>query len=131
MRNRFWLTVFTATVTILLLGCQQLLPMKRTISISITVPNPAWQVEIEQVYLGNGSLHVVSRLSRNPDAEMVAQVISRATDSVSISAPNLPLQHHVLGKTWNWQEEDFNFVSNEASLRRTLANLKLLYDRKK
>lgn len=120
------------TLVFLLLGCQQLLPMKRTISVNVTAPNPSWQVQIEKVYRGNGRLHVVSRLFQDPKTEMVAQVISQATDTVTIGAPDLPVQHHILGKNWNWsQEKTYDFVTNELKLNRQLANLQIIYERKK
>ncbi len=117
----------SSVVALLLLqaGCQRHFQMERPISIELTVPDPAWQVEIEQVYEAEDRLLVVSRVQRDPDV-MAAQVISRTSDLVRVRAPDLPVEHFVVGKTWGWTEESYHFVSEE-EVGRVTANARLIF----
>lgn len=101
---------------------------QRLITVELTVPDPAWQVQIERVFRNQDRLHVVSRVQRAADV-MAAQVISRVSDQVRISAPDLPVEHYILGKTWNWAEEDHHFIDDERQLEERLQGKKLIFDR--
>lgn len=94
-------------------------------ALELTVPDPAWKIEIERVYRKGDRLLVVSRVTRDPEA-IAAQVISQASDLVRIPAPDLPLEHYVVGKTWGWSEEDFHFVT-ESELKKVTEGATLLY----
>jgi len=112
-------------------GCQAgyHLQPQQSVEIEITVPDPAWQVEIERIYEGESALHVVSRLRRDPNV-MAAQVISTVSDSVEIpSRRNLPVEHYVLGRTWGWAEEDYRFVESEQELQQLIGNKRLVFER--
>lgn len=126
--NGAFLFLFAAGALLANTGCQRHSPMERTISIELTVPDPAWQVVIDRVYLEDDRLVAVSKVERDPEA-MAAQVISQASDTVRLEAPDLPIEHYVLGKTWGWAEEDHRFLEDERQLQRELQGARLLYDR--
>jgi hypothetical protein len=112
-----------------LLGCAQ--PSNfapRTISVEVTVPDPAWQVTIREIYVKGDRLLVVSELRRDPEA-MAAQVISKASDSVRIPAPNLPTDHYILGRTFRWAQEPHHFIQNPAELVKVLQSATKIYQR--
>jgi hypothetical protein len=115
-------------ITLFLSACQTPAPMERPITVELTVPDPAWQIRIERVLEGSDELHVISRVKRDPEV-MAAQVISRASDTVRVAAPDLPVRHHVLGKTWGWSEENYNYVKDEEALLRQLSGSRSLYRR--
>lgn len=86
--------------------------MERSIAIESTVPDPAWRIEIQRVYQLEDRLLAVSRVERDPEV-MAAQVISTVSDMVRVTAPDLPVEHYVIGKTWGWEEEDYHFVTED------------------
>ena len=102
-------------------------PAGRTIEVEVTVPDPAWTVRMERVYRHGGRLVVLSRLSRDPEL-MAAQVISTARDSLTAPLPAGRVEHWILGRTWNWAEEDHRFVTEE-EVKRELAKAELLHSR--
>ena len=81
-----------------------------TVSVQLTVPDGGWKIRIDQVYQTPTHLLAVSKLERSPAPAI--QVISQAKDSVKVKAPKLPVRHYVLGKTWNWpNQEPYSFLS--------------------
>jgi hypothetical protein len=100
----------------------------RTISVEVTVPNPTWRVAIQEVYVKGDRLLVVSTLSRDPDS-MAAQVISKASDSVRIPAPDYPVEHYILGRTFRWAKEPHHFPQDRAELQKILQSAKKIYSR--
>jgi hypothetical protein len=75
---------------------------EKTIDAQVTVPDSAWRLTIEAVYQVKEELWVISRVSRDPHA-MGLQVITTLKASVKVEAPELPVRHFVIGKTWNWE----------------------------
>ena len=82
----------------------------REISARITVPDPAWRIIIQEVYVLKSELWVISQLERMPG--MAAQMITTIEDKISIDAPDFPIKHYVLGKTWKWKNEEGYFFLN-------------------
>lgn len=105
----------TFAAAIVLLGCLTPAPSMKEIEVQVTAPDPAWEISIEEVFEMDDHLAAISRLSRDPDA-MAAQVITPIEASVSVAAPDLPVKHFVLGKTWDWAEEDHHFPESEEDL---------------
>jgi hypothetical protein len=59
---------------------------------------------------------------------MGAQVISTVQASLKLAAPDLPLRYFVVGKTWNWKnEEPYTFIENLKQIEKALKSGKLLY----
>lgn len=106
-------------------ACQHLGSMERPVTIELTVPDPAWKVTIERVYQADERLLAVARVERDPEV-MAAQVISKASDTVRVRAPDLPVEHYVIGKTWNWAEEDYHFVT-EAEVDKATKGARLIW----
>jgi hypothetical protein len=102
---------------------------QQTITIEVTVPDPAWTVTIEEVYATQGRLLVISTLDRDPEV-MASQVISRASDTVGVTAPDWPVEHYVLGKTFGWAADPHTFIQDRQELEEKLKNADLLYRRK-
>ena len=102
--------------------------VRRTITVRLDAPDPAWTVSIESVHETEAGLFVVSRLERQSDA--AAQVISTITDSVRLkSSPEKPVFHYVLGKTWDWGgPEDYQFNVSEERLETILSGSELIYE---
>ncbi len=76
----------------------------REFAVSLPTPDPAWRIAIEEIHRVDEALWVISRVSRDPDL-MAPQVISETGDRVVVPAPDLPVRHFVLGKTWRWEPE--------------------------
>ena len=73
------------------------------------------------------SLIVISTVSQNKDM-MGAQVISNIQASVKIKAPDLPLKIFILGKSWNWEnDEPYTFIQDIKQIEKNLKSGKLLY----
>ena len=82
----------------------------RKITIHLTVPSTAYQVKIREVYQTPKELWVLSKVS---GGGIGATVITKRQDSVTIKAPDLPVKHFVLGKTWNWKKENYRYLRNK------------------
>jgi hypothetical protein len=99
----------------------------REITVTLTVPDAAWAIAIDEVHEVNNEIWVISTVSRDPDV-MGAQVISIVKASVKLAAPDLPVKHYIIGKTWGWKnEEPYTFINNLKELERELKYGKLLY----
>ena len=106
---------------------------EREITVTLTVPDAAWEISIDEVYEVKNEIWVISTVSRNPDI-MASQVISIVKASVKFVAPDLPVKRFIVGKTWGWKnEEPYTFIKDLKELDRELKNGKLLYksDKKK
>ena len=100
-----------------------------TVSVQLTVPDGGWKVRIDRVYQTPTHLLAVSKLERN--FGLAIQVISQAKDSVKVKAPKLPIRHFVLGKTWNWpNQEPVTFLSDPKELSKPIARAKLVFQAK-
>ncbi len=100
------------------------------ISVILTVPDTAWSISIDEVFRVKDELWVIAILQRLP--LMAAQVISSAADRVKIDAPALPVKHFILGKTWQWQnEETYTFLKNRDEIAEQLKSAFLLYKKPK
>jgi hypothetical protein len=99
------------------------------LTVKLSVPDSAWTVAVDKVYEMPDALWVISILARDPNL-MGAQVISIVQDSVSIPAPDLPVKHFVMGKTWKWNnEEAYTFIDDLDQIEEKLKSGKLLYKR--
>ena len=104
---------------------------EKQLEVQLTVPDSAWKISIDSVHQVNQEIWVVSTVSRDPDL-MGAQVISTITATVNIDADDLPVKHFVIGKTWNWEnEENDTFIKDQKQIEKDLATGKVLYQRAK
>jgi zinc protease len=104
---------------------------KHPISVRLDVPDAAWRIQIEKVYRGNDRLVVISRLSRQPDS-IAAQVISTVADTVKIDVndADLPVQHYIVGKTWNWGDTgEYTFIDSSQVVDDAFQVSDLIYSR--
>ena len=102
-----------------------------TVSVQLGVPDGGWKIRIEQVYQTSTHLLAVSKLQRSPGPAI--QVISQVKDSVKVKAPELPVRHYVLGKTWTWSNgkpESYAFLSDPKELSKKVAGAKLIFQAK-
>ena len=100
-----------------------------TVSVQLTVPDGGWKIRIDRVYQIPTHLLAVSKLERSQG--LAIQVISQAKDSVKVKAPKLPVRHFVLGKTWNWpNQEPYSFLSDPKELSKPIAGAKLVFQAK-
>ena len=100
---------------------------EKEITVKLTVPDTAWTIAIEEVHKVGKELWVISTVSQNPDI-MGAQVISTVHATLKLTAPDLPVKHFIIGKTWNWKnEEPCTFIENLKQIEKELKSGKLLY----
>lgn len=84
-------------------------------------------VTFDEVHRVGNELWIISTVSRKPDL-IGAQVTSTAQASLKPAAPDLPLRYFVIGKTWNWKnEEPYTFIENLKQIEKTLESGELLY----
>ena len=100
-----------------------------TVSVQLTVPDGGWKIRIVQVYQTPTHLLAVSKLERGSGPAI--QVISKVGDSVKVPAPELPVRHYIMGKTWEWpnKEPDTIFPSSK-ELSKRVAGAKLVFQAK-
>jgi hypothetical protein len=96
------------------------------ITVSLSVPDTAWRIKIQEVYQVGNEIWVISQLQRSSD--MGGMMISRVEDRVMVSAPNLPVKHFVFGKNWNWEgDSGYTFLTDREKIKSQLANAKRLF----
>lgn len=104
---------------------------EKEITVTLTVPDAAYTIAIEEVHKVKNEIWVISKVSRDPNI-MGAQVISTIGDTVKASAPDLPMKHFVIGKTWGWKnEEPYTFTKNLKDIEKDLKSGTLAYKRTK
>lgn len=97
------------------------------ITVKLTVPDAAWVISIDEIRKVNNEIWVISKVSRNPDV-MGAQVISTIEASAVIDAIDLHVRHFIIGKTWDWEnEEPYTFIKSIEKLESKLKYGELLY----
>jgi len=100
---------------------------EKEITVRLTVPDVAWAIAIDEVHRVGNELWIISTVSRKPDL-MGAQVISTVQASLKLVAPDLPMRYFVIGKTWNWKnEEPYTFIENLEQIEKALKSGKLLH----
>jgi hypothetical protein len=97
-----------------------------TINVSLEAPDTAWSIKIKEVYLVDKEIWVISKLKRSP--KIAAQVITKVKDSLNLQAPNLPIKHFILGKTWRWKnKESYTFIKNKKEILNKIKNARKLF----
>lgn len=99
------MTKRTILPLVLLLCTTALRADDREITVKLTVPDAAWTIAIDEVHKVGNELRVIDIVSRNTDM-MAAQVISTVQASLQLVAPDLPVKYFVIGKTWDWKNEE-------------------------
>ena len=100
---------------------------EKEITVKLTVPDTAWTIAIDEVHRVGNELWVISTVSQNPDL-MGAQVISTVQASLRLEAPDLPMKYFIIGKTWNWKnDEPYTFINDLSQIEKDLKSGKLLY----
>lgn len=85
------------------------------LTLSVTVPDTAWSVEIREVVEGEAGLLVRAELLNG--AGVGAQVISQAEVTFLVGVePGARVRYYLEGKTWNWAntEPDMVFIEDRA-----------------
>ncbi len=100
---------------------------EKDVTVRLAVPDTTWTVVIEEVHKIGNELWVIASVAQDPDM-MGAQVITTVEDSLTLAAPDLPVKFFVIGKTWNWEnEESYNFIESLDKIEEELKSGKLLY----
>lgn len=102
---------------------------QQDIMVRIDSPDPSWSIQIQSVYQQGERWIVVSELTQSQAP--AAQVITTLSDSVRIpAASELPVEHLILGKTWDWgQVEGQTYLKSLAELEPLLQAAELRYSR--
>lgn len=102
---------------------------QRNITVRLDSPNPNWSIRIQAIYQKDEHLIAVSQLTQNDST--AAEVITTLSDSVQITdSENLPVEHYIVGKTWNWGEvPEHKYLASTAELEPILKNAELRFNR--
>ena len=88
------------------------------INIELEVPNPAWTVQITDLYENSEALIVIAKV--NSRASISSQVITRISDTVSakVQDPNKPIKYYILGKKWSWHSKfnNLTFIKSKSDI---------------
>lgn len=103
------------------------------ISIELEVPNPAWTIQITEVYESAEALIVIAKV--NSKNSITSQVITRISDKVSakVQALNKPIKYYVIGKKWSWHSNTDNviFIDSKDDIHSVIHKAKSLKFNKK
>ena len=88
------------------------------IKIELEVPNPAWTVQITDLYENSEALIVIAKV--NSRASISSQVITKISDTVAakVQDPNKPIIYYILGKKWSWHSKfnNLNFIKSKSDI---------------
>ncbi len=88
--------------------------------ISVTVPDPTWDVEIVAAHRIAQEVWVLSVLNQNKDATG-AQVITTVEDRARIETGAAEVRHFVVGRTFAWEsQEPYTFLESTDEYYRML-----------
>ena len=94
------------------------------INIELEVPNPAWTVQITDVYEDAEALIVIAKV--NSRTSISTQVLTNISDTVSakVDNPNKPIKYYIVGKKWNWNSKTNNvtFINNKNEIDSIILN---------
>ncbi|MGV2829806.1 hypothetical protein [Myxosarcina sp. GI1(2024)] len=99
---------------------------ERTLTVEAEVPSGGYDLEIQDVYVVNNELWVVSQLEEeNPNA---AQATVRVSDRIVINAPDMPVRHYIIGERpiGNFNEQH-TFIDNREQINSQLESGRQLY----
>ena len=117
----------TILLSVLIFSTTVIASNEMEITVRLTVPDAAWVISIDEVRKVNDEIWVISKVSKNPDV-MGAQVISTIEASAVINSVDLPVRHFIIGKTWDWEnEEPYTFIKSIEKLESNLKDSELLY----
>ncbi len=117
----------TIALLLSLLGCAGKQPV-REISIQMEAPDGGWSISIVEAYRVGDEIWVISELSRA--SGMAVQAITSVSDRIRLEAPDLPVRHFVIGKTWGWTgEEAVTYIEDLSEVADRLERGTLLYRR--
>jgi len=117
----------TILLSVLIFSTTVIASNEMEITVKLTVPDTAWIISIDDVRKVNNEIWVISKVSKNPDV-MGAQVISTIEASAVIDPVDLPVRHFIIGKTWDWEnEEPYTFIKSIEKLESNLKDSELLY----
>ena len=98
----------------------------RTLVVTCTVPSSGWSLEVDEVRRVGDELWFLSSLTR-PEG-LALTVISEVSAMADVYAPDLPIKHFMIGKTWNWKnEEPITFIKNRKEVAEEMDAGKLVY----
>ncbi|KKW18958.1 MAG: hypothetical protein UY62_C0091G0003 [Parcubacteria group bacterium GW2011_GWF2_50_9] len=81
----------------------------RKFAASVTVPTTGWRLKIASIYKVKNALWVIAQLT--PPAGLAGDALTSAADEISINAPSGEAKYFILGKDWNWRnQEPYEFI---------------------
>lgn len=66
-------------------------------------PDASWSLETVSAFQVKKELWIIHQLKQSQN--MAAQVITPLSADINLSAPEQPIKHFVLGKTWSWKSD--------------------------
>lgn len=91
---------------------------EQTFTITLDAPNPSWSVKISDIYVVGQEIWVLAKLHQQK-GDMVAQVISPISDSVTVSAPDIAPIYYLIpppGSSWKPDVPGVEVINNTDSL---------------
>lgn len=94
-------------------------------TVSVKVPNLAWQVKVVKMVEVDQHLHIVAELSQFAQDNMPmvgAMVVMPVKDKVYAEYYDASPTVYVIGKTWRWENtEDYQFISSMDEIKDKLS----------
>ncbi len=98
----------------------------KTFSVALEAPDAAWGISIDRIVRVDEELWVVCLLQES--GGLGAQVITVIEDCTQVLACDLPATYYIVGKTWEWEnEENYVFLDGMDQIQADLLTGTLLY----
>ena len=103
------------------------------IGIELEVPNPAWTIQISDLYEDEETILVIAKV--NSKTSITSQVITKISDTVAakVQNPNKPIKYYVIGEKWSWHSKTNNiaFINSKDDISSTIDKAKPIKFNKK
>ncbi|GEM_PF-5350831 len=102
----------------------------QTITLRLKVPSGGYSLKIKEVYHIGNELWVISLITAPQESDFVTMSLTTLEDSIQIVAPKLPVRHFVIGKNWNWQnDEPYTFLKSPKEIEAQIKTGNRIYTR--
>lgn len=99
---------------------------ERTVTAEIEVPSGGYDLNIQEIYSIDGQIWVISSLTEE-DNDSPA-ITMRVSDQVVLNAPDVPVQHYVVGdRPQGTYNEQYRFIRDRSEIEARLGEGNMLY----
>lgn len=91
------------------------------LTLTLQTPHPGFGLAVVRAVSKDGTLHVLTRVIAPPADKMYPMVIGEASVTLSLAEAPGATKAYVIGRTWNWDDENVTALQDEAAFDKIVA----------